>query len=413
MDKTHLYDLGYAFRKAKPWKEIFEEELFAVKLGKKTIGYCSLMGRNGEHMALAVYPGAEGFTSYRKLASRAPDHGPTGKAELLVQDCIQCSIEQRDLFDPEELDELKAYCQKVGIPFRGPFPQFTRYYPYCVPCNVNKPSDWRAIETALQVLLELTKRVKIIGKAGLGLRPIAVGLYGEEYLSEEHDGFGGLLDDVVTIPLYSFVDGKLAAERIPLPPFMEQKLAPPYFMDETAIVRLMQKRQKGTYECEIIRMPEPVDGDPPYLPAVLMTIDQDGLMLPPIAGEGPVYSPTRMLDEFISALGDAYPKVIKVRTAETKLLLAEFCKKTKIRLVETEDMALLDDAINDFTERFTEEDAEESDSEEQLNEMIYMLSAMTVDELRQLPREALDQILDAAKFLPEEIVQKVQKARGK
>ena len=412
MDKTHLYDLGYAFRKAKPWKEIFEEELFAVKLGKKAIGYCSLMGRNGEHMALAVYPGAEGFTSYRKLASRAPDHVPTSKAELLVQDCIQCSIERRDMLDPEELDELKDYCQKTGIPFRGPFPQFTRYYPYCMPCNVNKPSDWRAIETALQVLLELTKKGKTIGKAGLGLRPVAVSLNGEEYISEEHGGFGGLLDDVVTIPLYSIVNGKLAAERIPLPPYTERKLAPPFFMDETAIARLMQKRHKGTLECEIIRMPEPVDGDPPYLPAVLMTIDQDGLLLPPIAGEGPEYSPTRMLDEFISALGDACPKVIKVRTAETKLLLAEFCRKTKIRLVETEDMALLDDAIEDLMERFSE-DAEESDSEERLNEMIYMLSAMTVEELRTLPREILDHILEGAEFFPKEIVQKVQRARGK
>ena len=76
MTKTHYYDLGYAFRNSKIWKRLYEEELFAVKLPIKgnPIGYCCVMGRNGEHMALAVYIGAEGFTSYRIIANSDPDH---------------------------------------------------------------------------------------------------------------------------------------------------------------------------------------------------------------------------------------------------------------------------------------------------------------------------------------------------
>ena len=113
MNKIHLYNLAYEFRNSKVWKQIFEEELFAVKLPGKTAGeniaYCSLMGKRGEHMALAVYIGAEAFTSYRKLAAGNADYELSCMSDLLVQDCIQCSIEQRDQFDPDELDELKAY----------------------------------------------------------------------------------------------------------------------------------------------------------------------------------------------------------------------------------------------------------------------------------------------------------------
>ena len=38
---------------------MFEEELYAVGLDGE-IGYCSLMGRNGQHAALAVYVGEQG-----------------------------------------------------------------------------------------------------------------------------------------------------------------------------------------------------------------------------------------------------------------------------------------------------------------------------------------------------------------
>ena len=46
MDRE-LLDLGYRFRNTKLWKTIYEDELFAVQLRNRQIGYCSLMGRNG------------------------------------------------------------------------------------------------------------------------------------------------------------------------------------------------------------------------------------------------------------------------------------------------------------------------------------------------------------------------------
>ena len=70
-----LFDLAYAFRNSKIWKTVFEEELFAVSLPDRRIGSCYMMGRNGEHMALAVHIGREGFSSYRKLKDRDPSAG--------------------------------------------------------------------------------------------------------------------------------------------------------------------------------------------------------------------------------------------------------------------------------------------------------------------------------------------------
>ncbi|WP_434089188.1 DUF7309 domain-containing protein, partial [Exiguobacterium indicum] len=135
-----MYDLAYTFKKSKLWQLIREQQVFAVRLPDGQIGYCLIMGQNGEHMALSLHIGAEGFSSYRRL--NGMDQGPITYEEMLQQDCIQCSIEKRDQLSPEELNELRSYCEDRGIPFRAPFPQFARYKRYCVPWTITDDSDW-------------------------------------------------------------------------------------------------------------------------------------------------------------------------------------------------------------------------------------------------------------------------------
>ena len=409
MNKTHLYDLAYEFRNSKVWKQIFEAELFAVKLPRKSAGeniaYCSLMGRGGEHMALAVYIGAEAFTSYRRIAAKGLDYSPGNMSNLLVQDCIQCSIEQRDQFGPDELDELKAYCKKAGISFRAPFPQFTRFYPYCVPWKVSETNDWSAMEASLSVITKLAGELKKYGKSALGLRPIAVELHSEAYASEQLDLFDDTIADDVTIPLYSIRDGNLVTERVPLPPYTERPLPAPTQFNDITMAKLMRKKQRGVYECELIRLPEPVDGKPPYLPAMLLTVDGDGLVLHPAMSSKPMYDPDEMINEFVSALGDAYPKTIKVRTVETKSLLEEFCRRAKIRLVDTEELDLLDEAVDSMMYHMGYGYDEEEEGGD-IDDLIEMLGEMTLEDIRMLPDMILDQMLEAAELFPPEIVKK-------
>lgn len=408
------YDLGFAFRKTKIWKKIYEEELFAVKLAQKVkpetgknIGYCCLMGRNSEHMALAVYIGAEGLTSYRKMFGQEPDV-LTDYSDLLIQDCVQCSIEKRDQFSSEELYKIKNYCDKAGIGFRAPFPQFTRFKPYCIPWEVKDRSDWNAIEKALQVVVKMAEVIAESGKDALGLRPISLGLHDQSYAPEQLGLFRDLPVDEVTIPLYSIVDGKLVSESLPLPPYMEKPFTPPTRMNDIAVAKMMKRAQKGTYECEIVRLPEPVDGQPPFVPAVLVTVDEDGLVLKPVMASAPAYDPDEMLDGFVESLGDAYPRTIKVRTEETRILLENFCRRAKIHLEETENLWAIDDAVNSMTDYFSEGCGDEVDM---LETMSMMLEDLSPEEIALMSDILSDQILDLADFFPESIVRKVRRAR--
>mgnify|MGYP006988885849 FL=1 len=47
---------------------MWDDQLFAVKFSDKQIGYCCVMGANGEHTALGVYIGDDGIKSYLRLA---------------------------------------------------------------------------------------------------------------------------------------------------------------------------------------------------------------------------------------------------------------------------------------------------------------------------------------------------------
>lgn len=65
-----LYQLAFALRKAKLWRSLYENELFAVTLSGGEIGYCCVMGSVEEHLALALYRGSKGLDSLRFLSRR-------------------------------------------------------------------------------------------------------------------------------------------------------------------------------------------------------------------------------------------------------------------------------------------------------------------------------------------------------
>lgn len=397
MDKHSIYDLAYTFKKSKLWQLIREQQVFAVRLPDGQIGYCLIMGQNGEHMALSLHIGAEGFSSCRRLNDM--DQGPITYEEMLQQDCIQCSIEKRDQLSPEELNELRSYCEDRGIPFRAPFPQFARYKRYCVPWTITDDSDWNAIHTVLTIVAKIIETIEKRQFASLAPRMIYADTEDEYYL----DGSRG----TVTIPLYSIEDGELKAEQIPLPAYVEPQIAPPTSFNEVSLRKLMKMQRSGVLQCEIIRGPEPVQGEPPYLPALLMTVVQEnGLALTPVMPKGVDYDPNEMMDGLLGSLVSAkfYPDAIMARTEETLTIIEPFCKKAKIKLVKSNELDELDDAIDAMMERM-----EESDDNHE-GDVIEALQQMSIEQIKALPDFMLEQMLQLGDVLPKMIIDKIKKA---
>ncbi len=425
-----IIKLGYDFRDSKIWDRIYEDELFAVELRDGRVGYCCIMGRNGEHMALSVYIGQEALSSLREMMETDPSEA--SMVEMLRQDCVQLSVERKEELTNEEWKALKDYCKKTGRAFRTPYPHFARYYPHCIPWSITDQADWDALEDALTVVSELTKR----DRDELGLRAISLNMSGEVYIPTRSDLFeqigtdfdkaiNGIFDmddekepgdeESVTIPLYSIRDGELHIERTTLPPYKERLPEEPSIVSDLSLFRLSKIKQNGTFQCEIVRLPEPVNGEPPYLPAILLTVDEDGMVLPAIHAEGAVYDPDKLLDEFINMLSKAgvHPEKILLRTNETERLLKGFGRRAGIKVAKRKKLDLLDEAKDSMIEYFSRNGQKSNDAI--ADEIIGMLSDLSVNEMREMmPSAFLRELLeDMGEYLPPEITEKLQKALAK
>jgi|GEM_PF-1643561 len=416
-DMNKLYDLAYRFRNSGIWTQVYEDELFAVKLPSAT-AYCCIMGRGGGHMAVSVYIGEEAFSTFFDLLQP-----PEEEFDILRQDCIQCSMEKRDMLKDEEIAEIRSYCKKSGMPFRSPYPQFTRYRPYCLPWSVTEDSDWEALSSVLQAVTLMDEVLRIKGKKALGLKPVLscsestmpepvqIGMFDEVQTDHVDE-----TKDLPGIPLFSIGEEGLQTERIPLPEKRSIWRAPDR-IDGKKIAGLEKQKQQGVYECEVIRLAEPVDGEPPYIPSVLMTVEAkaEGKVLTPVIAKGALYDPNALLHDFTEMLvkEEVYPKRIKVRTEETRVLLEPLCKEAKIWLDITEKMVLLNDTIDEILngmEMGIDDDINKEDMEESIEDIVEMLDDLSVDQIRMLPEFILRYLLQSKDLLPPRIAAKVRKA---
>ena len=105
MYSERLYSLAFAVRKTKLWKTLYDNELFAVSMSNGEIGYCSVMGALGEHLALALYIGSEGLDSYRLFQEANHMEMNVLKTQefMLSQVCLQCSFESKEELSSKEL----------------------------------------------------------------------------------------------------------------------------------------------------------------------------------------------------------------------------------------------------------------------------------------------------------------------
>ena len=409
MDMDSLYTLAYRFRNGKIWKRIFEDEIFAVKL-PDGIGYCCITGQSGGHMSLSVYRGEEAFrTLYEMLRQQF-----ASPFAVTIPDCIQCSVEKRDMFGEEELDALRDWCRRTGQAFRSPYPQFTRYKPYCVPWHVMTEDDAEALRTALEIVDRFGEFLADGGgKERLGLKPslntaedpgadgTQIGIFPEDRVEYADD-----------IPLYSLENGELRIERIPMPRYTPRSYPTPEKFDEEQLGELTKRKQSGVLECEVIRLPAPTDGEPPFFPAALLAVEakKDGRILTPVVGKAAAYDPEEVAAAFLTVLlgADRYPKRIRVRTEETRALLAAFCREAKIWLDVTDKLPHLDEAEYAINEDMA--DIGEAPSNE---EFFFALRSMSLEELKEIPDFVLKNLLEAEENLPPDIAEKVRKALGK
>ena len=113
---NRLYIAAQKFKDSKCYKWMFNNDIFGVQnpyTGE--IGYCSIMGNVGNHIAIAVYKGEKGLYEVLKLLSGEVDvESPDA---LFMQDCIMLSFEDRTRLTNKDLNIIK----QLGLKYSGHF----------------------------------------------------------------------------------------------------------------------------------------------------------------------------------------------------------------------------------------------------------------------------------------------------
>ena len=404
MERSKAYEMAFAYKKAKLWKKLWDNDVFAVKLSSGEIGYISIMGQNGEYCALGLYIGEEGMRSYIRIMDTDTRHmtNPFEFSELMVaQNCLQMELGSKDELHPEDLKDIQAYAKANGIKFSGKnaYPVFSKIEPGHFPWRVTDQADIDYLAEALEVSVAVAEALEDKTPEDLSIYPIDPG--------------------TDTVPLFAVENGKLVNKgSVDLPVYVDTGYEPVVLQDEIALSSIAHIRKSGTWEVQMVRMQEPAQISQdmaPYFPLLILAVDRDTGYLfhidPVILYEE---KPEQGVRAVISAMrkAKAVPKKILVRDPRTYALLEDFCSKVGIKLDNTrEDLNALDEVIFAFWNHFEDDEEDELFSDE---DAIKLLNHLSAEELRALPEDLQMQIraLIQSGAIPDSVARDLKKKFG-
>ena len=390
--------MAFQFKGVKLWQQLYDDEVFAVKLSDGEIGYCSVMGRMGDHFALGLYVGDEGYQSYRLLLDA--DHeslDDVAMGNLMTsQSCLQCSFENKDMLSDEELDEVRQYAQEHDKPLRGrnAFPQFTKYRAGRFPWRYDANVDEVRICDALSASVALKKVLRQYSKEELGLC--------------------SLRENPKKIPMLAY-EGNRWSVKYTILPSAALTYPEPLFSNEVLAARLKRKKKTEIWECGTLRLPTAIqeeghEDEAPYYPLALVYVELGTeLVQQPIVTEGE--DAEEMMNEFAVQLQDSdrLPKTIYCGDDRCFALLKDLCGKAGIQIERTDELEALDEVLQDLLEHMAD-DEDDLSPEEELAELTGALMRMSDTELRAAPPEIVNMLysLVEAGELPDELSKRIR-----
>ena len=416
MAEDRLYDLAFAFKNTKLWEKLSDLDLFAVRLPGGEIGYCCVMGQMGDHLALAVYVGDEGFQSYRRLASAdMRTLRPVAMYNMMAsQCCIQCSLENREDMTDEEVKDIRAYAKAHQITVRGKhaYPQFSRHTAGRLPWQIRSKEDEERLCEGLLCALEVHRRL----------------LEG----TKEEIGLSKMNEKTAVIPLLSREGENWRLETTPVPT-KESTVPEVEFTDQLLSARLKKKKKKGIWECAACWLMTPVqedetDEEAPFYPLALMAANlESGMVLMPVISDGSDLS--EMVHQFAQSMQEcgSVPKTIRCGEERSFSMLRDLCEKTGIAMEKTDELEVLDDALMSLLDHMREMDEDEDDDDDfdddeglvdpmgHFEDLANAIDEVTDAELRQMPREVKDMLREFADMdvLPEETARRIRRVLGR
>ncbi len=243
-----LYEASVRVKEISPWKWMTEADVFGVQNPETgELGFVSVMGMLGEHYAVSLYLGSEGIHGFLSLQ----ELGPFADPEDLIQiPQLQASLEDREQLEKRDREVIK----ELGLKFRGrnAWPWFRSYRTSFFPWFLES-GEASFLTVALEQLADVAPRFREDSSL---LEPFD----GEGYLLRAPRREGEML---------LWEDASTGIPPLDAPPIEVE-------MEVSKLEALGRLPRSGVrLEVDFFMIPAPVqdEGDRPYFPHMLLTVD--------------------------------------------------------------------------------------------------------------------------------------------
>ncbi len=346
-----LYDLAARIKKMEPWEWMTESDIFGIRDPlTNEIGFVSVMGLLGEHVAIAFYPTAAATRQFLQIEEDAEiGDGDIDPTKLLEIPKLELSFEDADLIEKDD----KAIHKKLGLKFRGPqgYTLFRSHAAGMFPWFLTA-DEAHLMTLVLEQLLEVAARCE---KNDELLFPDEEVSLDSRYLVREPNAQGEWHDTAQKIPAVTTTKPRheLSAESL------------------AALNKL--PRADRAVEIELQMTPFPTadqKGERPCFPYMLLVADEQSGMLLAMELLEPRPSlealfariPPLLADKFIEA--GAIPQRLRVRSDRVGDLLEPLAEQLHIHLRQSAKLKAIDNAMGFLGEQLLGqlgEDAEDDD----------------------------------------------------
>lgn len=327
-----LYEAAAAFQREQPWKWLFDSDLICVENPKdNTVGYCSVMGRAGEHYALGVYLGDEGifkFYQWLEHADTIPHH-----QIMHYQNCIMCSFEDRDILTSQDRKQIK----ELGLSFRGKnaWPKFRRHEPGYEPWYINE-EECIFLTHALRETLFVAGNL-LTGQLRMDMEHGNTIIRYSEEKKGQLEWYSGEMQ--IVVPTVSYRPVKIS--------------------DDVLIHRIKKAGSMGnvTLQADTCYMSSAVQeekGQRPYFPRIFVLAEsKSGQILDFEVYQNINEDASITLNKLINlCLDRGVPKEIQVRGGAMAAILDDFCHKAGIKLKLVKRLPAVDQLMQELEYRF-------------------------------------------------------------
>ena len=155
-DWESLYAAAQRIKDIEPWRFMEEDDLFGVQFpGRGEIGYVSVMGLLGEHLAISVYLGADALKTFFEIHAFSPDTVTADRIFEMRQ--LMLSFEDREELEARDRELIR----QLGLKVRGrqAWPLFRSYRPGYAPWYLDG-EEVELLTVALQQTAEVVQRIK-------------------------------------------------------------------------------------------------------------------------------------------------------------------------------------------------------------------------------------------------------------